>query len=290
MAVAHFAVQFRLRDQRGHRIHHQHVNSARAYQSFRDLQRLLAVIGLGDQQVVHVNAQLGGVDGIEGVLGVHEGCHATLLLRLGNDLQGDGGLAGGFRPEDFHHTPAREATDAECGIKGNRSRRNHGDGNNRSLASQLHDGALAELLFDLRHGQVDGPAFFSSLVCHKCHSLRAPRRHTWVSGRAIRYELRLVSEAGAAAEWVFFGERRMITDAALYIPLTNKSEEIANMNISAKASLGVQQRGNLFQHDQAAETLEAHAQCSSWWPDVKLRKYMYHRTSQPVVTWVEGSS
>jgi len=35
-------------------------------------------------------------------------------------------------------------------------------------------------------------------------------------------------KAGAVAEWAFFGERRMITDAALYIPLTYKSEEIAN--------------------------------------------------------------
>jgi len=35
-------------------------------------------------------------------------------------------------------------------------------------------------------------------------------------------------EAGAVTDWVFFGERRMSTDAALYIQFTDKSEEIAN--------------------------------------------------------------
>jgi hypothetical protein len=46
------------------------------------------------------------------------------------------------------------------------------------------------------------------------------------SGRVARNEW--VSEAGAVTDWAFFRERRMITDAALYIQLTEKSEEIAN--------------------------------------------------------------
>jgi hypothetical protein len=34
------------------------------------------------------------------------------------------------------------------------------------------------LLFDLRHGQVDGPSFFSFFVRHKCRSLAAPSRRS----------------------------------------------------------------------------------------------------------------
>jgi hypothetical protein len=42
------------------------------------------------------------------VLGIDERRHAAQLLRLGNHLQGDGGFAGRFRPEDFDHASARK--------------------------------------------------------------------------------------------------------------------------------------------------------------------------------------
>ena len=173
MAVAHLAIEFGLGHQRRHRVHHQHVDRAGAHQRFGNLQRLLAVVGLRHQQVVDVDAQLGGVDRIERVLGIDEGCHAALLLRLRNDLQRDRRLARGLRPEDLNHAAARKAADAQRRVKGNRSRGNHGNRDHGSLASQLHDGALAKLLFDLRHRQVDCPAFFSFFVRHECRSLAA---------------------------------------------------------------------------------------------------------------------
>jgi hypothetical protein len=69
------------------RIHHQHVDGAGAHQRVGDLERLLAGIGLGDQQVVDVDAELLGVAGIERVLGIDEGAGAALLLRLGDGVQ-----------------------------------------------------------------------------------------------------------------------------------------------------------------------------------------------------------
>ena len=53
-----------------------------ANQRFRDFQRLLAVVRLRYQEIVHVHAQLARVDGIEGVLGVNERRLAAQLLRL----------------------------------------------------------------------------------------------------------------------------------------------------------------------------------------------------------------
>ena len=47
-------------------------------QGLGDLQGLLAGVRLGDEQVVDVHAELAGVDGIQRVLGVHEGRHAAL--------------------------------------------------------------------------------------------------------------------------------------------------------------------------------------------------------------------
>ena len=93
VAVAHFAVELGLGHQGRDGVHNEHVDGAGAHQGLGDFQCLLAVVGLRDQQVVHVHAELAGVDGIERVLGIHERGHATLLLRFGDHLQRDGCLA-----------------------------------------------------------------------------------------------------------------------------------------------------------------------------------------------------
>jgi hypothetical protein len=58
MAVAHLAFELGARHQGRDRVDHQHVDRARAHQRVGDLQRLLAGVGLADQQVVDVDAQL----------------------------------------------------------------------------------------------------------------------------------------------------------------------------------------------------------------------------------------
>ena len=56
--------------------------AARAHQHVGDLERLLAGVGLRDQQLADVDAELAGVDGVERVLGVDEGGGAAGLLHL----------------------------------------------------------------------------------------------------------------------------------------------------------------------------------------------------------------
>ena len=112
MAVAHLAFQFGLRNQRRHRIDHHHIDGAGAGQRRGDLERLLAVIRLRHQQVIHVHTQFARVGGVQRVLRVDESGHSAGLLRLGNQVQGQGGLTGRLRPEDFHHPSAREAAHA----------------------------------------------------------------------------------------------------------------------------------------------------------------------------------
>ena len=86
-----------------------------------DLEGLLARVRLRDQQVVDVEADLLRVPGIEGVLGVDERRGAALALRLRDHFQGQGGLAGRFRPVDLHHPAARQPPDAEGGIEPERA-------------------------------------------------------------------------------------------------------------------------------------------------------------------------
>ena len=100
------------------------------------------------------------------MLGVDKGRHAPLLLGFGNYLKSYGGLAARFRAEYFDDPSAREATDAQRRVKGNRTSGNDCERNNGFFASQPHDGAFAELLFNLGKGQFNSFIFFRSLVSH----------------------------------------------------------------------------------------------------------------------------
>ena len=86
VTVAHFPIQLGLGDQRGHRIDHHNVHRARGHEGGGNLQRLLAVIRLRHQQVVHVHAQLPRIGRVQGVLGVDKDRRAAQLLGLGNHL------------------------------------------------------------------------------------------------------------------------------------------------------------------------------------------------------------
>ena len=113
LRVAHLAFDFGLRHERRDRVDDDDVDAARADQHLDDFERLLAVVGLRDEQVVEVDAQLLRVGGVERVLGVDERRHAAQLLRFGDDLQRERRLARRLRPEDFDDAAARHAADAE---------------------------------------------------------------------------------------------------------------------------------------------------------------------------------
>ena len=154
MAVAHLAFQLGSRHQGRHRVDHQNIDGARADQRVNDLQRLLAVIRLGDQQLVDIDAELAGVAGVERVLGVDEGAGAARLLRLGYDMQRQGGLARAFRAVDLDDTALRHAADAKRDVEPERP---GGDRLHRrylAAAAELHDRALAEGAFDLRQSGI----------------------------------------------------------------------------------------------------------------------------------------
>jgi hypothetical protein len=85
--VAHFAFEFGARDKRRHRIDHQNVDGARANQRVGDLQRLLAMVGLRDQEFVDIAPELARIDRVERVLRIDEGADATLLLRFRDGVQ-----------------------------------------------------------------------------------------------------------------------------------------------------------------------------------------------------------
>lgn len=155
MAVAHLAFQFGARHQRRDRVDHQHVDGAGAHQRVGDLQRLLAGIRLGDQQLVDVDAQLAGIGRVERVLRIDEGAGAAGLLGLGDGVQGQRGLARAFRPVDFNDAALRQAADTQRDVETERAGGNHLRLDQVLLGAELHDRALAERAFDLAQGGIE---------------------------------------------------------------------------------------------------------------------------------------
>ena len=162
---AHLAFDFRAGYQRSHRIDHQNIDRAGADQRIGDLERLLTCIGLGDQQVVQLDAELAGIDRVERMLGIDEAADTALLLGLGDRVQGQRGLAGGFRPVDLDHAALRKPTNAKRDVEAERAGGDRLDFDGLLVLAKPHDRALAEGALDLGErgvqslGLVHGRAF-----------------------------------------------------------------------------------------------------------------------------------
>src|SRR5262245_11421105 len=168
--VAHLALELRARNQSRDRVHDADVQCAGSNQDLEDLESLLAGVGLRDEEVVDVDAQLPGILRIHGVLGVDERRDAAAALRLGHGVQSQRRLAGRLRPEDLDDAPTREAPDPEGPVDGQGARGDGGD-LDRFAAPELHDGALSELLLDLADGDVDRAGLLAD-VLGQCTPLR----------------------------------------------------------------------------------------------------------------------
>ena len=148
MGIPHLAFDLRLRSQGCDRVDNDDVYGVGAHQHVADLQSLFAGIRLGDQQIVDIDPQLGGIDGIQGVLGIDEGAGLAFALSLGNHLQGQRGLARGFRAVDFHHPAAGQTANAERHVQREGAGRDGFDVHGLAVA-QTHDGAFTKLFLNL---------------------------------------------------------------------------------------------------------------------------------------------
>ena len=155
VGVAHLALDLGLGHERRDGVDHDEVDGAGADQHVGDLERLLARVGLRDEQLVDVDTQLAGVLGIERVLGVDERGDAALLLHVGDRVERECRLSGRLRTVDLDDAAAREPADAEGDVEGDRSGGDHFD-RCALVAAQSHDRALSELPVDLGEGRFEG--------------------------------------------------------------------------------------------------------------------------------------
>ena len=161
MRIAHFTFQLSPRDKSGHRINHQNINRARTHQCIGDLERLLARIGLGNQEIININAQLFGIGRIQRMLGINNRTGAPGLLRFSNNMQSQCGFTGTFRPVNFCNTPTGQPANAKANIQADRACRYRGNPvMELALAIKLHNRAFTECTFDLPQRGIKGFLFF----------------------------------------------------------------------------------------------------------------------------------
>jgi len=150
VAVAHRAVDLRLRRQRGDRVDDDDLDRARTDQLLADGERLLARVRLRDDEVVEVDADLARVAGVERVLRVDERGGAARLLDVRDRVQRERRLARGLVAVELDDAPLGEPADPEREVERQRPRR-HRRHRAVRLLPKPQDRHLAELLADLAH-------------------------------------------------------------------------------------------------------------------------------------------
>ena len=159
MGVPHLPLYLGPGDQGGDAVHHHHIDGVAPYQGFGYLQGLLPRIGLGDEKLIDIDADVGGVSGVQGVLDIDIGRHAPLFLGLCDDVLAQGGLTRGLSPENLDYPAPGYAPDSQGDVQGERT---GGDDFYRHFlgrVTQPHDRALTELLLDLGQGKLQGLGF-----------------------------------------------------------------------------------------------------------------------------------
>ena len=167
VGVAHVAVDLRLGHKGRDRVDHDDIDGAGPDHGLGDLQGLLAAVGLGDIEVVDIHADILGIDGIQRVLRVDEARDTAPPLDLGDHVQGDGGLTGGFGTVDLDDPAAGDAAQSQGDIQAQGPGR---DGLHIHLGggvAELHDRALAELLLYL--GQRRVQRLLSLIILRNSH-------------------------------------------------------------------------------------------------------------------------
>jgi hypothetical protein len=104
VGIAHVPFNFGFGYQGRYRVHNNNIYGGRAHQGVHDFQGGFPVIWLGDQQVLHVNAQGGSVIRVKGMFGIHKGGNAPPFLHFGDGMEGNGGFPRAFGAVDFHNS------------------------------------------------------------------------------------------------------------------------------------------------------------------------------------------
>jgi hypothetical protein len=152
MAVTHLAFDLCAGHQGRYRVDDDDVHCARADQRVGDLESLFTIVGLADEELVDVHTQLAGIARVERMLGVDEGRDTTILLALGDRVEGQSRLAARLRAIDLDDAAPRIAPNAQREVEGNRPARGYRHLQPGGGIPQAHDRALSVSFLDSSEG------------------------------------------------------------------------------------------------------------------------------------------
>ncbi len=173
LAFPHDAFKFRLGNKRSHRVDDHQIHRVGTHQHVGDVQRLLAVVRLGNEQFIDLHAQAGGIVGVQRMFCVHKSCRPPHLLTFGDDMQSQRGFARRLGAINFRHTATRDAADTEGEIQPDGTGGNDRN-TNMGVVGKLHDGALS--IFAFYGGQSGTERLFAG-VLRGCCGNRGLFRH-----------------------------------------------------------------------------------------------------------------
>ncbi len=168
--LPHLAFEFGLGDQRGDGVDHDDIDGVGSHQHVGDLQRLLAAVGLADEECLRVDTTLLHPGGVEGVFGIDECRDAVVALGGRDDVQGERRLAARLGAEDLDDAAARHAEAAQGEVE------REGPGADTiarcvGVAVHLHDRAFAVGPLDLLQRPIQCLFPFAFVLSrHRCLS------------------------------------------------------------------------------------------------------------------------
>ena len=163
LVVAHVAFDFRLRREGSHRVNDDDVDGRRANQLVGNFQGLLTVVGLRDVEIVDVYPKFFGVEAVESVFCIDEGCNTSALLCFSNGMDSKRGLTRGFGTVDFDDAAARIATHSQHMVETDGACRDHLHVFH-FLVAHFHDRPFTEVLFDVGHCSLQCFEFIRTIV------------------------------------------------------------------------------------------------------------------------------
>ena len=154
MRITHLAVDLGLWYQGCNRVHDDNVYCTGADHGLGNLQRLLAVVRLGNVKVVDVHTDVLRVYRVQGMLSVDETGNTAALLHLSYHMERYGCFTTGLRSVDLDDTALRHTAKAQCDIQADGTGRDGLDVHVCTGISQLHDRTFSVRLLNLCNGSI----------------------------------------------------------------------------------------------------------------------------------------
>ena len=138
MGITHLAVNLCLRNQCGNRVHNHDIDRTGAHHRLGNLKSLLAVVRLGDIQIIDINTDLLRICRIECMLCIDKSSDTASLLYFCHHMQGNRRLTTGLRSVYLDDSSLRNTAQSQCNIQAQGAGRNRLYIHIRTRITQLH--------------------------------------------------------------------------------------------------------------------------------------------------------